>query len=102
MCKALRSYWVFREWDRRGRPRLDGIGSEFLPILTGLSARSCIHRRRLSKSRGLFVRADERPSYDFPAANRFLGENPPVRTTIAAAGGIPGNSLVEIDVIAFI
>ena len=31
-----------------------------------------------------------------------FGEEPPVRTTIAAAGGIPGNSLVEIDVIAFI
>jgi len=30
---------------------------------------------------------------------RFSAE-PPVRTTIAAAGGIPGNSLVEIDVIA--
>lgn len=29
-----------------------------------------------------------------------FGEEPPVRTTIAAAGGIPGNSLVEIDVIA--
>ncbi|HTT63165.1 MAG TPA: RidA family protein [Bryobacteraceae bacterium] len=31
-----------------------------------------------------------------------FGENPPVRTTIAAAGGIPGNSLVEMDVIAYI
>ena len=31
-----------------------------------------------------------------------FGENPPVRTTVAAAGGIPGNSLVEIDVIAYI
>jgi 2-iminobutanoate/2-iminopropanoate deaminase len=31
-----------------------------------------------------------------------FGENPPVRTTIAAAAGIPGNSLVEIDVIAYI
>ena len=31
-----------------------------------------------------------------------FGEEPPVRTTIAAAGGIPGNSLVEIDVIACI
>jgi len=30
---------------------------------------------------------------------KFGGE-PPVRTTIAAAGGIPGNSLVEIDCIA--
>ena len=31
-----------------------------------------------------------------------FGANPPVRTTIAAAGGIPGDSLVEIDVIAFV
>jgi 2-iminobutanoate/2-iminopropanoate deaminase len=30
-----------------------------------------------------------------------FGPEPPVRTTIAAYGGIPGNSLVEIDVIAF-
>jgi len=29
-----------------------------------------------------------------------FGAEPPARTTIAAAGGIPGNSLVEIDVIA--
>lgn len=31
-----------------------------------------------------------------------FGDNPPVRTTVAPAGGIPGNSLVEIDVIAYI
>jgi 2-iminobutanoate/2-iminopropanoate deaminase len=31
-----------------------------------------------------------------------FGDEPPVRTTIAAAGGIPGDSLVEIDVIACI
>lgn len=31
-----------------------------------------------------------------------FGEEPPVRTTIAAYGGIPGNSLVEIDVIAYV
>ncbi len=31
-----------------------------------------------------------------------FGPDPGVRTTIAAAGGIPGNSLVEIDVIACI
>ena len=30
-----------------------------------------------------------------------FGENPPVRTTTAAAG-VPGNSLVEMDVIAYI
>jgi enamine deaminase RidA (YjgF/YER057c/UK114 family) len=43
---------------------------------------------------------------DYKAMNEvFLGrfgDEPPVRTTIAAAGGIPGNSLVEIDVIAYI
>ncbi|HVN82888.1 MAG TPA: RidA family protein [Terriglobia bacterium] len=41
---------------------------------------------------------------DYTAMNEvFLGrfgQDPPVRTTIAAAGGIPGNSLVEIDCIA--
>jgi enamine deaminase RidA (YjgF/YER057c/UK114 family) len=43
---------------------------------------------------------------DYVAMNEvFLGRfgsEPPVRTTIAAAGGIPGNSLVEIDVIAYL
>jgi 2-iminobutanoate/2-iminopropanoate deaminase len=29
------------------------------------------------------------------------GKVPPVRTTVAPAGGIPGNSLVEIDLIAY-
>lgn len=29
-----------------------------------------------------------------------FGDNPPVRTTVACYGGIPGNSLVEIDCIA--
>jgi len=31
-----------------------------------------------------------------------FGPEPGVRTTIAAAGGIPGNSLVEIDCIAYV
>lgn len=31
-----------------------------------------------------------------------FGKTPPVRTTIAAAGGIPGDSLVEIDCIAIL
>ena len=34
-------------------------------------------------------------------AGRF-GDTPPVRTTVSPAGGIPGNSLIEIDCIAFI
>ncbi len=41
---------------------------------------------------------------DYKAMNEAFrgrfGAEPPVRTTIAAAGGIPGDSLVEIDVIA--
>src|SRR4051812_18782866 len=41
---------------------------------------------------------------DYDAMNEVFrgkfGPNPPVRTTIAAYGGVPGNSLVEIDCIA--
>ncbi len=44
---------------------------------------------------------------DYDAMNKVYGSAdwgmiPPVRTTVAPAGGIPGNSLVEIDVIAHI
>lgn len=43
---------------------------------------------------------------DYDAMNEVyrgrFGSQPPVRTTVAPAGGIPGNSLVEIDVIAYI
>jgi 2-iminobutanoate/2-iminopropanoate deaminase len=43
---------------------------------------------------------------DWKAMNEVFqgrfGAEPPVRTTIAAAGGIPGDSLVEMDVIAYI
>jgi 2-iminobutanoate/2-iminopropanoate deaminase len=43
---------------------------------------------------------------DYAAMNETFrgrfGAEPGVRTTIAAAGGIPGNSLVEIDCIAYI
>jgi len=41
---------------------------------------------------------------DYDAMNAVFrgrfGPNPPVRTTIAAYGGVPGNSLVEMDCIA--
>jgi enamine deaminase RidA (YjgF/YER057c/UK114 family) len=43
---------------------------------------------------------------DYDAMNKVYegrwGDIPPVRTTVAPAGGIPGNSLVEIDCIAYI
>ena len=41
---------------------------------------------------------------DYHAMNEVyrgrFGENPPVRTTVATYGGVPGGSLVEIDCIA--
>ena len=41
---------------------------------------------------------------DYNAMNEVyrgrFGANPPVRTTVATYGGVPGNSLVEIDCIA--
>lgn len=43
---------------------------------------------------------------DYAAMNEVYlghwGDIPPVRTTVSPAGGIPGNSLIEIDCIAFI
>lgn len=43
---------------------------------------------------------------DYKAMNEVFigrfGSEPPVRTTVACAGGIPGNSLVEMDVIAYL
>ena len=43
---------------------------------------------------------------DYDAMNEVykgrFGAKPPVRTTIAAFGGVPGNSLVEIDCIAML
>ncbi len=43
---------------------------------------------------------------DYQAMNEVylgrFGAEPPVRTTVAPAGGVPGGSLVEIDVIAYI
>ena len=44
---------------------------------------------------------------DYKAMNEVykgrFGKNPPVRTTVAVAkGGVPGDSLVEIDCIAYL
>ncbi len=43
---------------------------------------------------------------DYKAMNEAykgrFGSKPPVRTTVAVYGGVPGNSLVEIDCIAYI
>jgi 2-iminobutanoate/2-iminopropanoate deaminase len=43
---------------------------------------------------------------DYKAMNEVykgrFGSKPPVRTTVAVYGGVPGNSLVEIDCIAYV
>lgn len=43
---------------------------------------------------------------DYKAMNEVykgrFGAKPPVRTTVATYGGVPGNSLVEIDCIAYV
>lgn len=43
---------------------------------------------------------------DYHAMNKVFrgrfGPNPPVRTTVATYGGVPGDSLVEMDCIAYI
>ena len=43
---------------------------------------------------------------DYKAMNEAykgrFGSKPPCRTTVAVYGGVPGNSLVEIDCIAYI
>jgi len=43
---------------------------------------------------------------DYKAMNEVykgrFGKKPPVRTTVAVKGGVPGDSLVEIDCIAFL
>lgn len=43
---------------------------------------------------------------DYQAMNKVFrgrfGPNPPVRTTVATYGGVPGDSLVEMDCIAYI
>lgn len=43
---------------------------------------------------------------DYDAMNEVFrgrfGENPPVRTTVACFGGVPGDSLVEMDCIAVV
>jgi enamine deaminase RidA (YjgF/YER057c/UK114 family) len=59
-----------------------------------------------SMDKALKVQVFLRDLADYKAMNEvFLGRfgpEPPVRTTVACADGIPGDSLVEMDVIAYI
>ena len=63
-----------------------------------------LERHGSSMDRVLKVNVYLADLHDYHAMNEVyrgrFGENPPVRTTVACYGGIPGDSLVEIDCIA--
>ena len=75
-----------------------------LPDMDGYSV--CRALRHVDKKVPIVFVTAKGDLKDYTAMNEafkgWFGDEPPVRTTIAAAGGIPGNSLVEIDVIAYI
>lgn len=89
---------------------ISGIGAHFegdikahtAHVLTELEAK--LKQAGSSMEKVLKVNVYLHDLKDYTAMNEvFLGKfgpEPPVRTTIAAYGGIPGNSLVEIDCIA--
>ncbi len=91
---------------------LSGIGAHFKGdikqhtehVLNQLKAR--LEESGSSMEKVLKVNVYLNDLKDYAGMNEvFLGKfgpEPPVRTTIAAAGGIPGDSLVEIDCIAYI
>lgn len=90
---------------------LSGIGAHFegdikahtQKVLDDLAAR--LKTAGSSMDKVLKVNVYLNDLKDYQAMNEVFqgkfGPEPPVRTTIAAAGGIPGGSLVEIDCIAY-
>ena len=89
---------------------VSGIGAHFEGDITAHTAHVLEEMKKRLESVGssmekvLKVNVYLNDLKDYAAMNEvFLGKfgpEPGVRTTIAAAGGIPGNSLVEIDCIA--
>ncbi|WP_247716457.1 RidA family protein [Sinomicrobium weinanense] len=65
--------------------------------------RSALHKIATSIF-GLKVNVYLADLHDYKAMNEVyrgkFGKNPPVRTTVAVYGGVPGDSLVEMDCIA--
>jgi 2-iminobutanoate/2-iminopropanoate deaminase len=91
---------------------ISGIGAHFEGDITAHTKHVLEEIKKVLEERGssmekvLKVNVYLNDLKDYQAMNAvFLGAfgpEPGVRTTIAAAGGIPGNSLVEIDCIAYI
>jgi 2-iminobutanoate/2-iminopropanoate deaminase len=91
---------------------ISGIGAHFEGDITAHTKHVLEQMKKQLESNGssmekvLKVNVYLNDLKDYAAMNDvFLGSfgpDPGVRTTIAAAGGIPGNSLVEIDCIAYI
>jgi len=89
---------------------ISGIGAHFEGDITAHTKhvleeiKKVLEERGSSMTKVLKVNVYLNDLKDYAAMNAvFLGAfgpEPGVRTTIAAAGGIPGNSLVEIDCIA--
>jgi enamine deaminase RidA (YjgF/YER057c/UK114 family) len=89
---------------------VSGIGAHFVGDIKAHTAHVLDEMKKRLESAGssmekvLKVNVYLNDLEDYAAMNEvFLGRfgaEPGVRTTIAAAGGIPGNSLVEIDCIA--
>jgi 2-iminobutanoate/2-iminopropanoate deaminase len=92
---------------------LSGVGGHEAPfeikshtevVLTGLENQ--LKRQGSSMDKCLKAQVWLNDIADFPAMNEVykgrFGSKPPVRTTVAVAkGGVPGNSIVEIDLIAY-
>ena len=101
--------WKFREMiefrDRRVRElgvdllvhiNREGRARGINPIASGSSLQKCLKVNVYLNDLKDYDRMNVvYRSYDWGAV-------PPVRTTVAPASGIPGNSLIEIDVIAYI
>jgi 2-iminobutanoate/2-iminopropanoate deaminase len=91
---------------------LSGIGAHFEGDITAHTKRVLDDMKKELESVGssmekvLKVNVYLNDLKDYDGMNKVFrgrfGAEPGVRTTIAAAGGIPGNSLVEIDCIACI
>jgi 2-iminobutanoate/2-iminopropanoate deaminase len=88
----------------KGEHTLQGITAHTKSVLDQLEAELKKAGSSMDKVLKVNVYLNDIKDYDAMNAEfrgRF-GANPPVRTTIAAAqGGVPGNSLVEIDCIAY-
>lgn len=92
---------------------LAGIGAHFdgditahtLHVLEGMKKN--LEKAGSSMNKVLQVHVFLNDIKDYEAMNKayrgHFGDNPPVRTTVAVAkGGVPGNSLVEMDCMAYI